>query len=74
MAKYRTTRFIVTCPNEECEHEFKVNYKPEVPETNKWSHDPSDYDPGQGAEWSPEACPKCKHELQEDDILRGDEV
>jgi hypothetical protein len=71
MAKYSSRTWKIHCPDEECEHEFKVSYSPAVPESGKWSYDPSNYDPGSGAEWFPEECPKCKRVLTEDDIIDG---
>lgn len=56
-----------TCKNEECEHEFEVNFTPETPATGM-SGLPEHYDPGSEAECDPFECPKCGEEVNIEEV------
>jgi len=51
-----------TCKNEECEHEFEVEYTPATPNRNMNGR-MEDAIQGDPAEVDPYECPKCNEEV-----------
>jgi hypothetical protein len=58
-----------TCKNEECEHEFEVDFTPATPDRNmngRWE----DAEQGSSAEVFPFECPECGTQVDIEEVER----